>query len=307
MRPSAYSSLVLALFLAACGSVPKPFEGVERNEPIIDTILVNPGVMVAPIAGAPPPINQTLAEDVAEAMVARDVAAVTRGAARSISLLQGTADTYEAPDGSTHIRIDWSLSGPNGLLIDMLTTDVAAFAETADDPWLVYANTDLSPAVREVALFASSRLVRATAAPPLGLAAAPAAASLEPYHVVVQPVSGAPGDGNGALAAAMRSTLRRSDMPVPLIVKDIADTRTFTVIGSVRMRPANNSVDVISLVWEVRTPEGDVLGNVAQENAVPHGSLDGAWGDNALFAAESAAGGILTLLVQVDPGELPPE
>jgi len=293
-----------ALIAAACGSVPRPFEGVDRNQPMIEAILINPGLMVAPVTGAPPPLNQTLAEDVAASLQALDIAAVTRGAARSISLLQGAADTYRAADGSIRIRIDWTLRGPDGLTIDEFRSDVPAFADTAEDPWLVFANSDLSPAIDEASRFVAAHLMRTSAAADLP-AERPELPELGTYHVTVAPMTGAPGDGATALAEAMRAVLRHPDMPVSLVVEEAASGRTFTVSGTVTLKPTGEPFDIVSLIWEVRTPEGDLLGNVAQENAVPRGSLDSRWGDNAIYAAEAAAGGILTLIVQVDPGGPP--
>jgi hypothetical protein len=42
-------------------------------------------------------------------------------------------------------------------------------------------------------------------------------------------------------------------------------------------------------------PDGSEIGDVRQQNAVPAGSLDRAWGDTALLVAEAAYDGIIAL------------
>jgi len=50
--------------------------------------------------------------------------------------------------------------------------------------------------------------------------------------------------------------------------------------------------------WVVALAEGRELGQVNQQNAVPAGSLDGAWGELAYDVAGAAAPGIARLIEQ---------
>jgi hypothetical protein len=52
----------------------------------------------------------------------------------------------------------------------------------------------------------------------------------------------------------------------------------------------------VALKWDVQTPDGKNFGDVKQSNAVPAGSLDAGWGENAAFATEAAATGIYELI-----------
>jgi len=110
--------------------------------------------------------------------------------------------------------------------------------------------------------------------------------------VVVLPVSGAPGSGNADLTKAMRQTLEDAGWPVLVKPRDDA----LTISGRVKLGPAQGKSQNVALAWTVKTPDGKTLGTVKQANAVPQGSLEGGWGDNALFAAQAAAGGIYDLV-----------
>ena len=293
--------VTLHLALAACG-LPQPFAGADGSDPVLTSVLVNPGVLIAPVIGAPPPMNQMLAEELAASAQQRDVAAVTRGAARSISLMQGRAETETGSDGLRRIRLMWELRGPDGLLIDSLSTESLAFQETASDPWLLFANSDLAPAIETAAAFLAVTLARDGQAGPSGeVQPVDIAFADVPYQVRITPLSDAPGDGGAALSNALRTVLMNASLPLPVSVVGDAAPHVFEIGGRVALTPTAEPFDVVAIRWEVRLPSGDVLGTVAQENAVPAGSLNGQWGDNAVLAAEAAADGILQLLYQFDP------
>ncbi len=110
--------------------------------------------------------------------------------------------------------------------------------------------------------------------------------------VVVLPVSGAPGNGNDDLTQAMRRTL--TDAGWPVLVKPRDDA--LTISGRVKLGPPKGKSQNVALAWTVRTPDGKTLGTIKQANDVPPGSLEGSWGDNALFAAQAAATGIYDLV-----------
>ena len=295
--------IVLSLSISACESMPQPFQGAERNDPILDAIMVNPAVMIAPVIGAPPPINQDLAELIAKATQDRDVAAVTRGAGKSASLLQGMVDTDPRDDGSTWLTFTWTLTGPDGIVIDTRVTEIEAFSDTADDPWLVFANTDLSPTVHDVARFLESWLFR-----PTELAAIPDITPEIPqiegtYHLYIMPVEGAPGDGREALAKAMKRLLAPENLLIPVVLDERATAKSYIITGQVTVDPINESQERIRLDWSLLAPNGEELGTVTQQNEIARGSLDPLWGDAALFAVEGAAEGLLPLLIQFAPSD----
>jgi hypothetical protein len=110
--------------------------------------------------------------------------------------------------------------------------------------------------------------------------------------VVVLPVIGAPGTGNADLTKAMRRTLSEAGWPVLTRPRDNA----LTILGHVKLGPKQAKNQEVALAWTVKTPDGKTLGTVKQANMVPAGSLEGGFGDNALFAAQAAASGIYDLI-----------
>lgn len=110
--------------------------------------------------------------------------------------------------------------------------------------------------------------------------------------VAVPSVTGAKGKGNGELTAAIRKVLKEAGWPV------IAGRRedALLVTGKVVFGSAGGQEQKVKLVWTVAAPDGKVLGEIVQENAVPAGSLDQGWGENAQFASEAAAEGIFKLI-----------
>jgi hypothetical protein len=112
--------------------------------------------------------------------------------------------------------------------------------------------------------------------------------------VAVPMVKGAKGSGNAELTGVMRQVL--ADAGWPVLEKPQADA--LLIIGQVSMAPPSGASQVVKITWTAQTPKGKKLGEIAQENAVPAGSLDNLWGENAGYAAEAAAEGIFKLIQQ---------
>jgi hypothetical protein len=110
--------------------------------------------------------------------------------------------------------------------------------------------------------------------------------------VAVVPVKGAAGKGNDELTSSMRQTLTKAGWTV----LKAASKNALTIAGEVTMAPGDGDTQTVGLRWEVKTPDGKVLGDVKQSNSVPKGSLDAGWGENAGYATEAAATGIYELI-----------
>lgn len=110
--------------------------------------------------------------------------------------------------------------------------------------------------------------------------------------VAVPTVKGARGEGNSELTAAMRNALKDAGWPVLNTTRKDA----LTVQGRVTIGKANGATQAVKIVWDVLTPDGKHLGDLKQDNAVPAGSLDQSWGENAQYAADAAAEGIFKLI-----------
>jgi hypothetical protein len=106
-----------------------------------------------------------------------------------------------------------------------------------------------------------------------------------PPRVRFTGVTGAPGDGNQALAQRMRDFLATKG----LVVQDDSNGAAFSVSGEVAMAPAPDRKQRVEIKWIVTRRDGHDLGRALQLNEVPTGSLNGLWGDVAYVVAEEAA------------------
>jgi hypothetical protein len=106
-------------------------------------------------------------------------------------------------------------------------------------------------------------------------------------------VTGAPGDGNTALASALTRELSRQGMPL-----DGASGKPYRIEGQVTVGALKDGKQPIQIDWRVKDAKGTPVGTVTQKNAIPPGSLDAAWGQTADAAAAAAAQGIIKLLPQ---------
>jgi hypothetical protein len=122
----------------------------------------------------------------------------------------------------------------------------------------------------------------------------PVKAAPKPGDIVIKAVAVLPvtGSGGAELTAAMRKVLQDAGWPV--LSQPRADA--LTIQGRVTLEAPQDGRQFVHLVWQVTTPKAADLGNVKQNNAVPAGSLDKGWGDNAGFAAQAAATGIFKLI-----------
>jgi hypothetical protein len=110
--------------------------------------------------------------------------------------------------------------------------------------------------------------------------------------VAVPNVNGAKGKGNSELTAGMRNVLKDAGWPVLAGRREDA----LLITGKVTLGSSGGTEQKVKLVWTVAAPDGKVLGEIVQENAVPAGSLDKGWGEEAQYATEAAAEGIFKLI-----------
>jgi hypothetical protein len=127
----------------------------------------------------------------------------------------------------------------------------------------------------------------AAPAPPAASPPKPGATAIN--AVAVLPVAGAP-----ELSAAMAKVLGDAGWPVLRAPRKDA----LSIQGRVTIDPAQGAKQQVHLYWQVKTPQGKVLGDVAQNNEIPAGNLAKGWGQNALPAAQGGADGINKLIQQ---------
>ena len=291
--------IIPLLMISACSDVPRPFQGAQHNDGILNAIMVNPGVMIAPLIGPPSPHNQIIVEDIARAAQARDIAAVTRGGGRNSSLLQGRVEQVPGPSGQSRLHFVWMLSSPDGIIMDTLESDMALTPAASSDPWVEVGGIDFGPVIAQVADFLASRLVR-----PSAQAALPERLPEESfevdgiYYVYLRPIKDAPGDGNRSLRKAMTQLLTHKDLLIPVVLDRAPRSDSYVIAADVDLTTLSDEVQQISIDWTLESAAGEVLGTISQQNDIPRGSLNGKWKQTALYAAQGAAEGLFTALLQ---------
>jgi hypothetical protein len=110
--------------------------------------------------------------------------------------------------------------------------------------------------------------------------------------VLVQPVTGAPGDGQRSLTIALKKRLYAGGVKLA----NGTAVNVYMVKGTVKLSDTSGGKQSIRIDWQVVDPTGKKLGTVSQQNTIPRGSLNGPWGAIADAAAGAAADGIIKLL-----------
>jgi hypothetical protein len=132
----------------------------------------------------------------------------------------------------------------------------------------------------------------ASAAPTTAAPTTASVASPKNAGVLVQPVAGAPGDGQRSLTVALKKRLYAGGVKLA----NGPAVNVYMVKGSVKLAEASGGKQSIRIDWQVLDPNGRKLGTVSQQNTIPKGSLNGPWGAIADAAAGAAADGIIKLL-----------
>lgn len=284
--------LLLLCLPAACGDLPRPFEG-------------RPGAAAARLAQPPParlavlPPTQAYLTDAGAAEFA---AAVTE--AMQEEALPAVADAARPGDW----RLELLAELRDGRVVPAFRVLDPAGAErgqtearpVAADAWARAAPETLRRAGREAAPTIAALLAGIEAA---RREADPDSLVNRPVRIHLRSVQGAPGDGNRSLARHMRDQLTNLGM----IVQDGGDRADYAVAGEVSLADLPRGQQQVEIRWKVADSNGAEAGQVAQLNAVPRGALAGLWADVAVVVAQEAAGGIRDVISnQTGPRRDPP-
>ncbi|MGE0766900.1 MAG: hypothetical protein AB7L90_10585 [Hyphomicrobiaceae bacterium] len=274
-------------------------------------------IALAPIIGAPDKIGQQLRTQVVETAGKSKIAIL---ADRDPAADYGMRGYLVAARDRGGIKVSyiWDLTDKSGKRVNRITgEETVPGAAGSRDPW-----SAVSPSVSQaIADRVASSLVSwvptqphttpiASAAPRVDAPAGAGASTLPQAGSAVTNtataalagtgtadampvVTGAPGDGNTALASALNRELVRQGMPM-----DRNSGRAYRVEGQVTLGAVKDGRQSIQIDWRVKDGKGAAVGTVTQKNAIPPGSLDTAWGQTADAAAAAAAQGILKLLPQ---------
>jgi hypothetical protein len=270
--------------LASCQPLPHPLadDAPPPDAPIM-TLKDSAGIVVAPVDGLPAPLAGQLAEALAGSLRESDVPASTATRNRGSYTLRSAAEEQPAADGRGTVVLKWQLLGPDGKLAGHQEQSVAT-----DLPAWRAGDAAVLDALANSAAPSIAMLLQEDGA--TGVATG--------QRLVVPPIAGAPGDGAKTLADAMRNSLRHAGIEVaegPVATEG----NPLTLVGSVALGPIAAKQQDVTILWTLRNPDGKQIGEVKQQNRIPAGTLDGAWGDIAYVVASSATPGITAILDQL--------
>ena len=282
-RPTVLTTMLLQ---AACQPLPHPFaDDVPKPGSPMLTLRDSASVAIAPLQGGPRATAEKLAPAMAKALQDRDIAASDRTASVASYQLDGRIQRMPPADGKAALVVLWDLRDPSGKFLGERAERVEA--EAGD--W----QHGKDDAVTRLAAASAEQI----AAMLQDKAPVEAAGDGRP-RLLMRGVNGAPGDGGEALANAITMLLKRQDIAVVSGPQAKADLSLNADVGITRSESGKQHVKI---VWHVRRKNGDEIGTVAQENDVPTGLLNGAWGDVADAVAAAAQDGIMALVARGVP------
>ncbi len=293
-----FLAVLWCLAVTACGALPKPFEPrTDEDRATLTVPAFRPEVQVEPVDGPPGPMARLLARAVADELNRRGIAAAANPREPGRFRLHGQAvANLDDPALRFIYLIHWHLVDDSGDVVALHTQGVEGTRWRWDmgDPRIIRAVG--KDAARRIA--GLLRVGGPTVETP---EAAPAA---DGEALAVNPVTGAPGDGNRALLRAMMAALRAAGAPVT----EDASAAQLALTGTVRVDPADGDRQRVRIVWTVATADGEELGTASQDSDVPAGSLDGPWGAVADDVAAAAVPGIAQIVAGADgpAGAVPP-
>jgi hypothetical protein len=276
-----------AVPLAACQPLPHPFaDDVPRPGSPMLTLLDSASVTIAPIDGTPQATAEKLGPAMASALQQREIAASDKTASIGSYELVGRIEEMPPSGDKAALVAVWELRDPSGRSLGERTERL----EAAAHDW----EQGAEDAVALLAAASADRLVA------LLRDDVPTEADSGGHtRLLISGVEGAPGDGRESLPRAITEILKRHDLA---IVTDPEAKADLVLDADVVVANPKAGKQNVKIVWRVRRKDGAEIGTVGQENDVPAGLLDGAWGDVAYMVAVSAQDGIMQLVAR---GALP--
>jgi hypothetical protein len=285
-----FRALLLLLALSACGDYPRPFLG-------------NPGATARRLS-QPPPVLLTVPAPTNALLTSAAAAAYANQIATTLAAMEIPAIAATPRKGDWVLQIDAKLTGnnvtPHFLVLDPAGRsegDITAPPVSADD-WstaspatLQQAAKDDAPAISALLTQIQARIARSD----------PNSLLNRPAHIYLAGVTGAPGDGNQALAKQMGLALTN----LGELVQTVPDGADMELRAEVKVtdRPGGTE-QAIEIDWIVSDTHGE-RGRAVQLNAIPAGALDIAWGDVAIAAAQQGADGIRHIIETNSGGQQP--
>jgi len=263
--------------LTGCGDLPRPFAGNPGRAAMALAVPPPPRLIVpTPTGGLLPESDAKVwSEAVTNALVSSEIPAFAATVHPGEWQLRLSASFQDA-----QVTPKFTLIDPKGRSKgDVIGTPVAAASWTGGSP-AVFQASAAQAAPQIVALL---RAVDASLKQ-----SDPNSLYNRPARIYFSGVTGAPGDGDAALARGMR--IRLPDTGDQLV--DQSNTADFLLRGTVKMTDEPGGQQQVEIHWLVSDPAGHLAGDVAQGHDVAKGTLDRYWGDIAGAVTDEAAGGV---------------
>ncbi len=243
-------------------------------------------VVIAPIEGLPRATAEKLGPAMASALQEREIAASDKTASIGSYELVGRIQKMTPSQGKAALVVLWELRDPSGRRIGERAERLDAPADDWD-----------AGSEDAVARLAAASAVQVAA---LLQDEAPSEAEIGGRtRLAIGAIAGAPGDGDQALVSSITEILKKQDLA---IVSDPRAKADLVLDAEIAVGKPKGGKQNVKIVWHVRRKDGgDEIGTVGQENDVPAGLLDGAWGDVAYMVAVSAQEGIMQLVARGAP------
>ncbi|MCC9620526.1 hypothetical protein LPB41_02380 [Thalassospira sp. MA62] len=303
--------------LAACGDLPRPFQGAGRmGDPELLELRDTSTVRVEGGEDLPDGAATHLARAMARALRQRDIPAYSDSDQGGDYILRPNIQARLLDDGAD-LDITWVLMRADGLAVDTSR----ASGEIASKQWFADAPQgpeedglpvppELADKVRELSGKPVDKMARtydalvAQSADDIAFVISGDRSALQAapiMQVALVDFAGAPGDGNAALARSAGALLKARGITVEN--KDIGDNSVI-LSATIDVRPlederAQQPLDQVSIEWVIMDPDGAELGQMAQNNVVPRGSLNERWGPIASLAAQAAVDTLDGVLSQI--------
>jgi hypothetical protein len=313
-------TLLCLLALAGCVSPPRPFEQEKAYTSLRSLPQDKTELAIAPPRNMPTEMGQRVAAALAMELQSYGVVAAVAPADAPIQL-DGTMSTRDAEQG-IEVQIDWHVAGAPASqeATSRTRTRPEDYAE-ASERLISRIAQQAAPRVAtligrpptfqprspgEVAAGLSVPIEQpndvqvaaatAAAAAATGRATAAAQPQQQPQQpqirVLVEPVTGAPSDGNKQLQSGMRRALGSSK----IVIVDAAGPDVFSVAGTVSLTPIDDQRGQLVVKWLLKDPAGRKIGDIEQANPVPLAAARGTWAGFGDIVATAASEGILELL-----------
>jgi len=266
-------------------ALPQPFRTDHNALPLTRTSMGQTDVALPRVIGLSIADNHRIAAAITKAADDADIVILDGVPNRPTFVLEGIATP-----GPSALSITWYLR--NGKMHLIRKFDTAA--DNARTPGGGPISDASAEAIAQSVAGALSSVMASSGG--VMTTPVPKGTANEPPKIYVGRVTGAPGDGNRALPAALRTILAQDGAPVT----SEAASAEFTLAAKIAKEPLKNGSESMTITWQLIDRKNTVAGEITQSNAIKAGSLDHDWGQTAFDIALAAENGLGDMLSEIE-------